>query len=603
MPDVIEQLTSALGGRYRVDRELGVGGMATVYLAQDLKHDRPVALKVLHPDLSISLGAERFLREIRIIAQLQHPHVLGLIDSGEADGLLYYVMPYVAGESLRVRISREGELPIEEAAWLLREIADALAYAHGKQIVHRDIKPENVLIAARHAQVADFGIARAVSESAVGSPITATGIAVGSPAYMAPEQATSDPHLDHRADIYAFGVMAYEAVTGVPPFTAPTAVQLVAAHLTRQPESTRKHRPSIPAALDEIVLRCLAKRPSERYQSANEIVARLDALLTGQLSQSLVNTQEHQVAPLQFRISESLGRRLSRAVFDPRMLSDTMEYLDNHARSGVLVCFIPATGMDASEYEPHLRSLPHRCVAVTLYGFEPTRKRRPALPLADHIIMLREWLRHVADRLKPEMLIVAGFSSGGDIALRLNAERSRVRVDGILSLGCNLALDTCFLTRVVARFKGSDPRQMLDGLRSVGDTAGTIEEWLNVHTYLVTMLGKFQNQIEPLRTLARDIVAPFEHGGESPFVEWYRQASANVRALRCVFEDDTVNPALVRDIQLRNLDSGILGSHYRENSLVIDPETNHFDLARPEIVTRHLDALIADIREVATTTA
>jgi pimeloyl-ACP methyl ester carboxylesterase len=603
MPDVLEQLTAALGGRYRVDRELGVGGMATVYLAQDLKHDRPVALKVLHPDLSVSLGAERFLREIRIIAQLQHPHVVGLIDSGEADGMLYYVMPYVAGESLRVRLSREGELPIGEAAWLLREIADALAYAHGKQIVHRDIKPENVLIAARHAQVADFGIARAVIESAVGSPITATGIAVGSPAYMAPEQASSDPHLDSRADIYAFGVMAYELITGVPPFTAPTAVQLVAAHLTREPESTRKHRPSTPVALDEIVLRCLAKRPSDRFQSADEIVARLDALLTGQLGTSMTTTREHQVAPLQFRISESLGRRLSRAVFDPRMLSDTMEYLDNHARSGVLVCFIPAVGLDAAEYEEHLRSLPYRCVAMTLYGFEPARKRRPAIPLADHQIMLRELLRHLSDRIKPEQLIVCGFSSGGDIAMRLNAERSRVRVDGILSLGCNLSLDTCFLSRVLARFKGNDRQSMFEGLRTVAETARSVDEWLTLHTYLVSMLAKFQNQIDPLRTVARDIVAPFEHGGEDVFVEWYRQASANVRALRCVFEDDTTHATLLRDIQLRNLESGILGDHYREDSLVIEPETNHFNLVEPGMVARQLDALVAAVREAAPTTA
>jgi serine/threonine protein kinase len=596
MPDVLEQLTTALGGRYRVDRELGVGGMATVYLAQDLKHDRPVALKVLHEDLSVSLGAERFLREIRIVAQLHHPHIVGLIDSGEADGMLYYVMPYVAGESLRVRLAREGELTVEEAAWLLREIADALAYAHDKQIVHRDIKPENVLISARHAQVTDFGIARAVSEAAMGSPITATGIAVGSPAYMAPEQAASDPEMDHRADIYTLGVLGYELLTGVPPFSAPTAVQLVAAHLTRDPESLRKHRPSVPAALEEIILRCLAKRPADRWSSANEVVRRLDALLTGPLGTALVTTQEHQVAPSQFRITEALCRRLSRAVFDPRMIGDSLEYFDNHARSNVLVCFLPAVGMDASEHEAQLRSLPYRCVAITLYGFEPARRRRPTLPLADHFVMVRELLRHVADRTKPDLLILAGFSSGGDLALRLCGDAHRVRVDGILSLGCNVSLATCFLTRVLSRFKGSDPAQMLAGLRTVAENAANLEEWLNVHTYLVTMLAKFQNQIEPLKLLAREVVAPFEQPAENPFVEWYRRASGNVRALRCVFEDNDTYGEALRDIQVANLDSHILGEHYRDGSIVIEPETRHFDLLRTDLITRHLDALLADVR-------
>jgi serine/threonine protein kinase len=598
--DPLERLTAAFGGRYRVDRELGVGGMATVYLAQDLKHDRPVALKVLHQDLAIALGAERFLREIRIVAQLQHPHIIGLIDSGEADGMLYYVMPYVAGETLRTKVAREGELPVEEAVWLLREIADALGYAHSKQIVHRDIKPENVLISARHAQVADFGIARAVSEAAMGSPITATGIAVGSPAYMAPEQAQSDPQMDHRADIYAFGVLAYEALTGVPVFSAPTAVQLVAAHLTREPESTRKHRASIPVALDELVLKCLAKRPADRWQSGEEIVRRLDALLTGPLSATLVTTQEHQVAPSQFRLSEALCRRLSRASFDPRMIGDSMEYLDNHARAPVLVCFLPAIGMDAEQHEPLLRALPHRCISPTFYGFEPARKRRPTLPLADHFVMVRELLRHLADRAKPELLVVVGFSSAGDIALRLCSERTRVRIDGLLTLGCNLSLDTCFLTRVVARFKGSDPAQMLSGLRTVGETASSLDEWLNMHTYLVRMLAKFQGHVDPLRMMAREVVTPFEHSpGETPFIDWYRQASENVKALRCVFEDDQRYLGLVKDLQLRNLETHVLGERYREGSIVLEPDSKHFDLIRPEVVERHLDTLLVDIREAA----
>jgi hypothetical protein len=595
MTEVADRLSLALGGRYRVERELGEGGMATVWLAHDTKHDRPVAIKILHRDLSVSLGAERFLREIRIVAQLQHPHIVGLIDSGEADGMLYYVMPYVAGESLRTRLAREGELAIEEAVWILREIADALAYAHDKQIMHRDVKPENVLFAARHAMVTDFGIARAVSEAAVGSPITATGIAVGSPAYMAPEQASSDPQMDHRADLYAFGLVGYELLTGSPPFSAPTAVQLVSAHMTRIPDRPSALRPSVPESLDALVMKCLEKRPADRYQSAHEIVRRLDALLTGPLG-TTATTQEHAVAPSKFRITEGLLRRMTRASFDPRMIGDAMEYLDNQARSDVLVCFIPPCGLDADTYAAHLRSLPYRCVAITPYGFEPTRRRRPVLPLDDHLIMITACIKHVAERVRPAFTVVAGFSSGGDIAMRFAARRSSLRLDGVLTLGCNLSLETCFVTRLVARADARNPTALLDGLRRVGAGMQELDAWITVHTYLVRMLQKFQAQLAPLQRVAQDIVQPFEAGGESPFVAWYRDASQRVRALRCVFEDDDLNRGIVRDIQLRNAETGLLGDHYREGSIVIEPDTHHFDLERPELVAAHLDALVTDLK-------
>jgi hypothetical protein len=595
MIEVAERLSSALGGRYRVERELGEGGMATVWLAHDTKHDRPVAIKILHRDLSVSLGAERFLREIRIVAQLQHPHVVGLIDSGEADGMLYYVMPYVAGESLRTRLAREGELAIEEAVWILREVADALAYAHDKGIVHRDIKPENVLFAARHAMVTDFGIARAVSEAAVGSPITATGIAVGSPAYMAPEQASSDPQMDHRADLYAFGLVAYELLTGNPPFSAPTAVQLVSAHLTRIPERPSALRPSVPEALDALVMKCLEKRPADRFQTAHEIVRKLDALLSGPLG-APATTQEHAVAPSKFRITEGLLRRLTRASFDPRMIGDAMEYLDNQARSDVLICFLPACGLDADEWGAHLRSLPYRCVALTPYGFEPSRRRRPVLPMDDHLVMITAFIKHVAERAKPAFTVLAGFSSGADLALRLAARRSSLRLDGVLSLGCNLSLETCFVTALLARADARNPTTLLDGLRQVGAGMQALDAWITVHTYLVQMLQKFQTQLTPLQRVAQEIVQPFEAGGESPFVSWYRDASRHLRALRCVFEDDDVNRGIVRELQLRNAETGLLGEQYREGSIVIEPDTHHFDLERPDVVSAHLDYLVTELR-------
>jgi serine/threonine-protein kinase len=275
-----DQLQRALGATYRIERELGQGGMATVYLADDLKHDRQVAVKVLRPELAAALGPDRFTREIRIAARLQHPHILPLLDSGQAEGFLYYVMPYVGGQSLRDRLARQGELPVHEAVRLLVEIADALAFAHAQGVVHRDIKPDNILLSGRHALVMDFGVAKAVSEATGRHTLTSVGVAIGTPAYMAPEQATADPNIDHRVDIYAVGVMGYELLTGRTPFQGLTPQQMLAAHVTEEPAPISRYRPSISPALQSVVMRCLAKHASDRWQTAQELLAQLEPLMT-----------------------------------------------------------------------------------------------------------------------------------------------------------------------------------------------------------------------------------------------------------------------------------------------------------------------------------
>jgi len=273
-----DRLTAALAGRYAIKRELGAGGMATVYLADDVRHRRQVAVKVLRPDLAATLGPERFFREIEIAAQLQHPHILPLLDSGQSDGFLFYVMPFVEGESLRERLTRVRELPIPEAVRLLRDVADALSHAHARGVVHRDIKPENVMLTGRHALVMDFGVAKAVSEAKGHSNLTTAGVALGTPAYMSPEQAAADPNVDHRADIYALGAMGYELVAGRPPFQGTTPQQLLAMHVTHEPDPVSRYRPGIPPALEAVLMRCLVKRAADRWQSADEIVERLEAL-------------------------------------------------------------------------------------------------------------------------------------------------------------------------------------------------------------------------------------------------------------------------------------------------------------------------------------
>ncbi|HUR94330.1 MAG TPA: serine/threonine-protein kinase [Gemmatimonadales bacterium] len=274
------RLAVALADHYRLERELGQGGMATVYLAEDLKHHRKVAVKVLRPDLAATLGDERFAREIEVAARLQHPHILGVLDSGEADGFFYYVMPYVDGETLRDRLARGGELPVPEAVRLLGEIAEALSVAHRAGVVHRDIKPENVLLSGRHAMVMDFGVAKAVSEASGRQQLTTAGVALGTPAYMAPEQASADPQMDGRVDIYALGVLAYEMLTGHTPFPGLNPQQTLAAHVMQAPVPVGQQRQGLSPALEALVMRCLAKRPADRFQTADDIVAALEPLAT-----------------------------------------------------------------------------------------------------------------------------------------------------------------------------------------------------------------------------------------------------------------------------------------------------------------------------------
>lgn len=280
MSDELDRLKAALADRYAIEQEVGSGGMATVYLAEDLKHRRKVAVKVLRSDLAAALGSERFLREIEIAAQLHHPHILPLYDSGEADGFLYYVMPYEEGQSLRDRLQREGELPVNEAVRILRDVADALAHAHRLGVVHRDIKPENIMLSGRHALVTDFGVAKAVSEATGRQQLTTVGVALGTPAYMAPEQAAADPNIDHRADVYAMGVLAYELLAGQPPFAGPTAQAVLAAHLTEVPEPITTHRTTVPVPFADLVMKCLEKKAADRWQSAEDVLAQLEALAT-----------------------------------------------------------------------------------------------------------------------------------------------------------------------------------------------------------------------------------------------------------------------------------------------------------------------------------
>ena len=383
MSSSADRLSTALADRYRIERELGQGGMATVYLAQDLKHDRMVAVKVLRPELAAAIGAERFLAEIKTTAKLQHPHILALHDSGEADSFLYYVMPFIDGESLRDRLSRETQLPINDAVRIAGEVAGALDYAHRQGVIHRDIKPENILLHDGRALVADFGIALAASRAG-GSRMTETGMSLGTPHYMSPEQAMGERKLTPRSDIFALGAVTYEMLAGDPPFSGTSAQAVVARMLAESPPPLRTPRPSVPPAIEAAVMKALERVPADRFTTAADFAS---ALTGGHLSPvrstaspvTRMSPRTWSMAALAAAVLLGLGalghRFASRAPDGLGVVHATLELGDNVAvrpitnsrlaiaPSGRRIAFIGSEGDDAALWvrdldQPVARRLP-----------------------------------------------------------------------------------------------------------------------------------------------------------------------------------------------------------------------------------------------------
>jgi len=581
--------------------------MGEVYRARDTRHDRSVAVKVLRQDVSTLVGAERFLREIRIAAQLTHPHILPLIDSGEAGGALFYVMPFIEGETLRNRLLREGELPVSEIVRILHQITDALAYAHAHGVVHRDIKPENVLLSDRHALLADFGVAKALSDlSSSGSTattnlVTALGSTVGTPTYMAPEQVGGNI-VDHRADLYGIGVVAYEMIGGRLPFQASSAQQMMAAHLTQAPDPITKWRPAISVRLANAVMKCLEKKAADRWQSSADLLAEIEAVGTEIKTPAAVETT-NELTVHRFTLSERICRRLNRATLDPRVIGDHLSYVDNQVRSDVLVFFLHGLGLDHADFESILQRLRYRGVSPTLYGCEPERRGRISLSLADHVVILRELLKDVRERFHSETVVMVGYSMGADMGFELllgPTDEPTPRIDAYLSLECNLGLDTCFVSRLLADIDPAHPELSIAKLRGLGDSAASLDEWLNVEEYLVKVLRKFQGDIGVLQRTAADIVHLFsETPGFEVFARWFSGARERVRALRVVFSSDPRTRAALDRLRLDNLDKGILGGEFPEDIITVSKNADHFKLMATEHVVRQVDELVAEARAVS----
>jgi serine/threonine protein kinase len=656
-----QQLAAALGPDIRLAHELGSGGMARVFAARDTRLGRDVAVKLLRPDLAAALSTERFSREVRVAASLQAPHVVPVLSAGEtADGLPYYIMPLIRGESLRARLNRNGALPPTDAMGVLRDIARALAAAHTQGIVHRDIKPENVLLTetagGTTAMVTDFGIAKAFNISirrALGDEtktaldlaraLTSDGMALGTPAYMAPEQVSGESSIDPRADLYAWGLVAFEVLTGRHPFAERTTAQsLLVAQLVEMPVSLGDLMPNLPGHLVDVVMRCLAKTADQRPRDIREVLSVFDVAAAGaQAGVWRAGTAKRSVTARTFALSDAVLRQLDRSVLDPRLPGSGMHYLENDGPTRVLVFCIHGLWHEAEEWSELLATTPHRVIAPTLMGFETspaesaraggrTGAARVALALDAHVGLLRALLLDAIGRVAPERVILVGFSSGADVALRMLASGALARSDshasdrpvpqslvhGCLLLGPNLSLATCFASRIFSRLAAGplDSAALVHALQAMGAGAADMDEWLNIMTYQLHSYRKFRDDIAPLRRFSSDIVRPFESaapvgttervdaGGVSVdarglevFADWYRLADMQVNALRCVFDQSALCVELVQALRLRNLDAGVLGPTHRSENIVVDTVAHHFALIEPARVLRHIDQLNATL--------
>jgi pimeloyl-ACP methyl ester carboxylesterase len=394
-------------------------------------------------------------------------------------------------------------------------------------------------------------------------------------------------------------------LAGHPPFVGPSAESVAQQHLTAEPPHIVGIRPTVPACIAATLARVLAKTPADRFPTGQRLAAALHPDLALPGTGASVAVRRHVLTEHHVVLTTDVCRQLDRAELDPRLIGDRLLYSDNHVDSEVLVCCLHGFGGDHHALADVLAESPYRSVAPTMYGFERGKTTpRKALSLQDHLTLLAYFVREVVREARPSYAVLVGFSSGADVCFNLLSAwpvTEPLVFDAFLALGTNLSRDTCFASGALAQHVSSTEQEILAELRKAGATTPTLNQWLDVHEYLVTILRKFHSDLSPLRRHGQDIVRPFLEDPDT-FARWYRDVSPRLKALRCVFADNEMEAEPVRRLLLANLDTGLLGKHYREDTIVIEPSAGHFDLLKPEVLRRHLDVLVGTIRESVSVT-
>jgi serine/threonine protein kinase len=599
---------------YRITAALGAGGMGEVWRAEDTQLGREVALKVLPEEFAKDPERmARFEREAKVLASLNHPNIAHLygLESAVPSGTgqtTFLAMELVEGEDLSERIKR-GPVPIEEAIPIALQIAEALEAAHEQGIVHRDLKPENIKLTEDGViKVLDFGLAKAWeseggdSGSSFSPTITRNatveGVILGTASYMSPEQARGKK-VDRRADIWAFGVVLWEMLTGHRLFDGETVSDILAGVLREEP-SWDDLPSATPPSIRRVLRRCLERNVRRRQQHIGDARLELDDGFDEALRPPAeIQPGQAQVsAPIlrTFRLTTEVCRNIDRESLDPAMIGDHIEYLDNETPSDTLVLYLPGFGLDHATFTDVLSSSPYRGVAVTLYGFEESRRRRIPLPMAAHLTILRALLENLIRTIGPARVILTGFSSGADLAQRLVAEAGvdRSHVDGILALSPNLDLETCFFSARVAEIPDDNPGEIFQVTKNLMAGAVSAEAWLRINPYLSEVMRKFHDDVDALRVHGRDLVAPFAQPGYHSAAEWYRAAKSLKLAMRLVFASTEDEQEPLRKLLLIHVENGVMGPEFNDADIATEPDSDHFTLMNSAVIERHLASMLQE---------
>ena len=584
---------------YKILEKIGEGGMGEVWKARDTTLNRDVALKILPEAFAAdSTRLTRFQVEARAAARLSHPGIVTLYSLEEHGGIHFLTMELIEGVVLDSVLPEQG-MSLDSLLDITIPLADALAYAHEKGVVHRDLKLSNVIRdKAGRVRILDFGVAallapdtEALDKAATIADPTSPGGILGTVATMAPEQLEGRP-ADSRMDLFAFGVLLYHLATGDAPFRGQSTSAIASSILRDQPPSVTVPRPDLPEDLGRIIRRCLEKDPERRFQTAKDVRNELeDIRLYPMAVSSAGRGLKDKNREGRFTLTPDYVRVLTDRI--PRMIGDALEYVDNGVGSDTLVIFLHGAGGDHREFLPVLSGMTCRGVAVSLFGFGPSARFRPALSLEDHHRLLRMFLEDLDQRLRPRNRILVGKSSGADQWLRMLASTEGVgfEPDALLLLSPNVGLQSAFVTRVFAEMT-DDPADILGTFKSLGENVDSLRKWLNMQDYLVRTLWKFGNDMAVLRRFGADIVAPFHNDPEAHYA-WFQNAMDRVPQVRFVFAEEEVAEA--ETVIARHLDTHVLGDRFTEKTIQF-AAVPHIELSAPEVTLPHLKDLMGSLQ-------